>query len=52
MHSNIIIKIGEFCVPILIFKQHKKQHSLHIMLYYFKKSENAAEMEEKKQIAV
>ena len=41
-----LIKIGQFCVVILILKlEGKKQHFWHIMLYYFKKAKNIAEMQ-------
>ena len=37
-----------FCVAILILKvEEKKQRFQHIMLYYFKKSKNASEMQKK-----
>ena len=41
-------KLVNFCVAILILKmEKKKEHFLHIMLYYFKKGKNAAEIHEK-----
>ena len=37
-----------FCVAILTWKtEEKKQHFLHIMLYYFKKGKNATETHKK-----
>ena len=37
-----------FCAAILILKmEEKKQHFWHIMLYYFKKGKNTAEMHKK-----
>ena len=39
-------KLVNFCVVILILKmEENKQHFQHIMLYYFKKGENATEMQ-------
>ena len=35
-----IIKIGDFCVAILILKMEKKGKFSDIMLYYFKESKN------------
>ena len=41
-------KLVNFYVAILILKmEEKKQHSWHIMLYYFKKGKNTTEMQKK-----
>ena len=41
-------KLVNFCVAILILKiEEKKEHFWHIMLYYFKKGENAIETQKK-----
>ena len=41
-------KLVNFCVAILILKmEDKKQRFWHIMLYYFKKGENATETHKK-----
>ena len=39
-----------FCIAILVLKMEENmQHFQHIMLYYFKKGENTAEMQKKKR---
>ena len=44
-------KIGEFlCSHFNIEDGRKKQHFLHIMLYYFKKCKNTIEMQKKKDL--
>ena len=41
-----LIKIGEFCVAILILKMEGRKATVwHIMHYYFKKGKNATEMQ-------
>ena len=41
-------KLVNFCVVILILKmEEKKQHSWHIMLYYFKKGKNTIKTQKK-----
>ena len=48
-----LIKIGIFCVAILILKMDgKKQHFPHIMLLLFKKGKNAPETHTQKICAV
>ena len=48
MHLKKDIKIGEFlCSHFNIEMEEKKQHFRHIMLYYFKKSKNATQMQKK-----
>ena len=43
-----LIKIGDFCVAILILKmEENKQHFWHIMLYYFKKGKNTTKGQKK-----
>ena len=49
MNNKKFIKIGEFCVAILILKiEENKQHFQYIMLYYFKKGKNTTENKNKK----
>ena len=46
-------KLVNFCVAILILKMEESmQHFWHIMLYYFKKGENATETQKKKICAI
>ena len=48
MHFLKIPKLVNFCVAILILKmEENKQHFHHILLYYFKKGNDAAEMHKK-----
>ena len=43
-----LIKMGKFCVTILILKiEEKKEHFQHIMLYYLKKRKNTTETQKK-----
>ena len=48
LSACILQKLIKICVAILISKmEENKQHFLHIMLYYFKNSKNAIEMQNK-----
>ena len=49
MHLKIkTLKLVNFCVAILILKMEENmQHFWHSMLYYFKKSKNATEIQKK-----
>ena len=42
-------KLVNFCVAILILVEENKQHYWHITLYYFKKGEDATEMQKIKK---
>ena len=42
-----LIKVGEFLSAIFILKMEENTHFQHILLFYFKKSKNAAKMQEK-----
>ena len=49
-HLKKSIKIGEFCVVILILKMEENtQHFSNVMLYYFKKDKNSTEMQKKRK---
>ena len=48
MHLKRLIKINEFLCSLFNIKYgREKQHFWHIMLYYFKKGQNAAERHKK-----
>ena len=48
MHLKKLSKLVNFCVAILLLKMEETiENSLHIMLYYFKESKNATEMQKK-----
>lgn len=38
-----LIKIGNFCVAILILKMEEEKHFQHIVPFYFKKGKNGTE---------
>ena len=47
MHLKKLTKLVSFGTAILILKMEDNTHFQHIVLYYFKKSKNATEMQKK-----